>query len=284
MLFAIRAIGTGSVSHEYLQQGALNLLTWGIGLAITVGLKMLVTTACRSVQYRAYYRIKPASARITSLALECWHIGLAASVLIGRITQFLGASLFWIGRIDVPYLSQDVVLFGYAFDNVPHHFYQDLLIHEAHRHPYIERLSQMYLMKLHHGDKFVSKAGSVWRQLIILSIFPWMAKYRIFTDERLVNAAIDAEEQEEMEERESDPMNGIKDMASEAFEVGNEVATEVVDVGKELYGAGEDVVTEVGRVGKAAISPVGTLVKGYMPSPTHPVQLDTLENANEGSA
>eukprot|EP00523_Entomoneis_sp_CCMP467_P022496 CAMPEP_0168835406 /NCGR_PEP_ID=MMETSP0727-20121128/4078_1 /TAXON_ID=265536 /ORGANISM="Amphiprora sp., Strain CCMP467" /LENGTH=1255 /DNA_ID=CAMNT_0008888763 /DNA_START=124 /DNA_END=3891 /DNA_ORIENTATION=- len=239
------------------RNAAILLTFWGIGLTITIVIKMLITQTCRQVQYRAYFRVRPAAARISSLALECWFIGLAGSVLIARITQFLAAAMFWVGRIDVTFLSEDVSLFGYAFDYVPTHFIKDLLVHEAHRHPYAERLSQMYLMKLRHGDKFVSEAGSAWRQLIILTVFPWAAKYRVFTEERKRSALVEAHEMVELLEKEQEQFGGASEMAGGVAKAGLNVGGEIVEVGQELYGAGGDVVHEVARAGKA----VGGLVR-----------------------
>lgn len=110
---------------------------------------------------------------------------MGGGVLVGRFTQFILAACFFVGRTDVPFLSKDVALFGYAFDYVPRNFVKDILVHEAHKHPYFERLLAMYLMKLRYGDKFSNEAGACWRQLFVTTLMPWMIKLRVFSDKRL---------------------------------------------------------------------------------------------------
>lgn len=60
---------------------------------------------------------------------------------------------------------------------------QDMLQHEAHRHPYLERIGVVYMMKLRYGDRFGNEAGTSWRLLFVYALFPWLRKYRIRGEE-----------------------------------------------------------------------------------------------------
>ena len=76
----------------------------------------------------------------------------------------------------------DNYFFPIGLDNFPHIFRQSILAADAHRHPYIERLGMMYLMKLKHGEKFGKKSASTWRLLFVFALMPWLRKYRILDD------------------------------------------------------------------------------------------------------
>ena len=177
---------------DFSQQLMMLILAWGIGLSITMLLKMLLVSFFRKRTFRAFYRIVPGRSNIVSLALECWYIGLGGGVLIGRLTQFLFAAAFWIGRIDEPFLADNVNLLGYKFDYVPLNFVTEILVHEAHRHPFIDRLGTMYMMRLRHKT-FGSNAGACWRQLLTLTLMPWLLKYRIFHEQRSLESLRDQE-------------------------------------------------------------------------------------------
>ena len=54
-----------------------------------------------------------------------------------------------------------------------------LRVHDVkHRHPYIERLSMLFVLKLHNGSQFGCRACAVWRILLVRTLMPWLRKYR----------------------------------------------------------------------------------------------------------
>ena len=139
---------------------------------------MIITICLRKNYQQALYRKKPRTANITGLCLMCWNIALGAGVMLGRLTQFLLAAAFWIGRTDAQFLDEDVSLFGYGFDKIAINFRKDILVTEAHRHPYLDRIGGMYLMRHAYGHHFGSNAGARWRQLFCVALMPWLKKYR----------------------------------------------------------------------------------------------------------
>jgi len=163
---------------EVTAEGMMLVLAWLVGLLITVLLKVLLTACFRKKFYKAFYRIRPGSANLIALAFECWYLGLGGGILINRLTQFFFAAAFWVGRIDQPFLAENVRVVGYKFDYVPSNYVKEILVHEAHRHPYVERLGAMYLMRCRH-ENFGSRGGSCWRQLLVLTLMPWLIKHRV---------------------------------------------------------------------------------------------------------
>jgi hypothetical protein len=103
-----------------------------------------------------------------------------SAFILVRMMKILLISIASIGQIDRRLLAEGVGQIGpLEFDPYPTIHIRDLVAHEAHRHPYIEILGSMYLMKLRYSDKFGSRAGSAWRLMFIYALMPWMHRYRI---------------------------------------------------------------------------------------------------------
>lgn len=180
---------------EATKKKAIETVSSLLGLAITILLKTVVVTIFRQNVFRTFFRTRPSVSNIWTLALETWHLALSPGVIFSRTIQIVAATVIWIGRVDVPFLAPTVNLFGvYFFDNVPAHYAKDILTHEAHHHPYIERLAQLYLLRWHHGIDFGGRAGAVWRQLFVLALCPWLQKYRVYRQERTKQSLAELEQ------------------------------------------------------------------------------------------
>lgn len=82
------------------------------------------------------------------------------------------------GRVDKPLLNVRTRIQPLNVDYYPMVFKADILSHDAHRHPYIETLGVIYLLKLRY-KLFASPAGSTWRLLFVMALFPWLRKHRL---------------------------------------------------------------------------------------------------------
>lgn len=101
--------------------------------------------------------------------------------ILARSIRLLLVTAAHIGRINTPLLAPNVGNLGpIKLDNYPTVHMKELLQNEAHRHPYIEQLGLIYLMKLRHAE-FGKRAGSCWRLIFVYALMPWLHKYRIST-------------------------------------------------------------------------------------------------------
>jgi hypothetical protein len=153
-----------------------------VGVLVITLIRIALICFCRKSYYRAFYRKSPAAANISILALEWANFALSAGFIFVRMIKLLIVAGFAVGRIDRPFLAEGVGrVNGVEVDNFPSIHLRDVLAHEAHRHPYIELLGTMYLMKLRYSTHFCENAGSCWRLLFVYALMPWLHKYRIVT-------------------------------------------------------------------------------------------------------
>jgi len=136
---------------------------------------------------RAHLLLRTANG--SSFNRSCIHsnFALSAGFVFVRMIKLLLVSAIYIGRVDRQFLSEGVGRLGcFELDNYPRVHTKDLLSNEAHRHPYLELLGVVYLMKLRHADGFGSSAGSAWRLLFVYSLFPWLNSYRLCARPKLM--------------------------------------------------------------------------------------------------
>jgi hypothetical protein len=163
---------------EFAQDSVLFFSTL-VGILITMLVKWIALIVYRRFNQSGYFRKKVALANLVGVMLESWNLGLTSAYMAWRsFKMFIAATLF-IGRVDTPFLSESATYFGpIELDDFPLMFRKDILAHEAHRHPYMERMGVMYMLSLCHDD-FGCFAGTCWRMIFVYALAPWMRKYRI---------------------------------------------------------------------------------------------------------
>jgi hypothetical protein len=165
----------------------LSFLAQVIGVLVTIVVNMIAMQFLRRTWDGAFYRRHPAGANIFMVFIECWSLALSSGYILGRSLKFILLSILYIARVDTPFLADgvgwlvgDIQLDSYAIS-----FQKDLLTHEAHRHPYMERWALMYLLKLRYGSAFGTRAGAAWRILFTLALMPWLRNYRVHPHHRI---------------------------------------------------------------------------------------------------
>lgn len=185
LVLAVSVLIVGIFCFEGFGSVVVRLLATIIGISCTIALKMMfLFFARRRFHDRAFYRVQPAAANVVGVILETWQLGVTTLYVLKRMVTLIAASFVFVGRIDVPFLSERAdEIAGYQLDKFPFVFRKDMLLHEAHRHPYLDILGLIYMLKLRHKNDFGSPAGSCWRLLFVFALMPWLRKSRLRSDE-----------------------------------------------------------------------------------------------------
>lgn len=100
--------------------------------------------------------------------------------MTARMVKLIAISTLYTGRLDTPLFAPGVgAIVGVPLDSYPVQFRKDLLLHEAHRHPYMERLAVIYILKLRYGDAFGTRAGGAWCLIFVMALMPRLRRYRL---------------------------------------------------------------------------------------------------------
>lgn len=142
------------------------------GISAVVGI--VLQAIARGKFLVALYRRSVFGANITGVFFECWNFSTAALTIIKRIGLVVATSFVGLGRIDIPFLHPSL-----GNDAVADNFRREILVHDAHMHPYLDRLSGMYMRRLRDRERFGSVEGQAWRCLFVIGLCPWLVKYRI---------------------------------------------------------------------------------------------------------
>jgi hypothetical protein len=174
---------------SFLAQKFVGLL---IGVGFIAVIRALYWQRLQRFMYSGFYRVHPLPANWVAVVDECVNFALTIITVLIRLSKICLCAVFYVGRIDRPFLASGVgVTPFFRIDSYYGWFMADVLAVEAHRHPYMETLGSMYLMKIRHDTDFMNRAGVTWRLLLVTALMPWLQKYRVMckiTDQSLSDA------------------------------------------------------------------------------------------------
>jgi len=195
----------------------ISLISDICGIILAVIIRAILAIFVLRPSFTALYRRKVNLAIITSLGVETINILLGMVSAILRAVKLALIPLLFVGRIDVPLFDKRRSI----PDDTPDAFLRDLLIREAHRHPYIETSGKIFLMKLRYRERFINRRGYWYRLLFALTLLPWLRKYRVMARPELL------EEEEECQ-------NNKDDLLSQYRKQPEEIANKIKERIKEL--------------------------------------------------
>lgn len=146
----------------------LSSLQQTLGVSLTFGLRWIFGLTVVDSCARGFYRKRVNQFNIGSLVVESVMIGLGIALALFRALVCISISLFYIARADRLLFDNEITIgLGHPLlrtrDHLPVSFRKEILLQEAHRHPYIEVLGKMYMMKLRYQERFANRAGCSMR-------------------------------------------------------------------------------------------------------------------------
>lgn len=151
-----------------------------VGFLVVLVIRIVLLLILRGRFFSAFLRQRPAAANFMMVVLEVWNIGLTVGFVMARVIKLMAISIFFIARIDTPVLAPGIGRLGpIELDSSSMTFRKELLAHESHRHILIERFGLLCLLKLRIDCGFASRTGSAWRLLYVLTMMPWLRRFRV---------------------------------------------------------------------------------------------------------